>query len=134
GLIIRTRSNRYGLPEKMNLVKGKVTGHAKGFAFVIPEEQGMDDIFIPPGELHSALHGDIVLVRVNATSSGARREGTVIRILERGLKEVVGTYSPSKGFGFVIPDEKRIVSDIFIPKDASMGAVDGHKVIVRITS
>ena len=48
GLVVRTRSNRYGLPEKMNLVRGKMTGHAKGFAFVTPEEPGLDDIFIPP--------------------------------------------------------------------------------------
>lgn len=134
GLVVRTRSNRYGLPEKMDLIRGKLTGHAKGFAFVIPEEKGLDDIFIPPNELNSALHGDIVLARVSSTSSGARKEGTVIRIIERGMKEIVGTYSPSKGFGFVIPDEKRIVTDIFIPKNAAMGAVDGHKVVVKITN
>ncbi len=134
GLVVRTRSNRYGLPEKMNLVKGKLTGHAKGFAFVIPEEKGMDDIFIPPNELNSAIHGDIVLARVNTISSGARREGTVVRIIERGMKEIVGTYTPSKGFGFVIPDDKRIISDIFIPKNATKGAVDGHKVVVNITN
>ncbi len=61
GLVVRTRSNRYGLPEKMNLVRGKVSAHAKGFAFVIPEESGMDDIFIPPNETNNAMHGDIVL-------------------------------------------------------------------------
>ena len=70
GLVVRTRSNRYGLPEKMNLIRGKLTGHAKGFAFVIPEEPGMDDIFIPPNETNNAMHGDIVLVRVSSESSG----------------------------------------------------------------
>lgn len=134
GLVVRTRSNRYGVPERMNLVRGKVTGHAKGFAFVTPEEPGMDDIFIPPSELKNAMHGDTVLVRVQSESGGARREGTIVRILERGVKEVVGTYTESKYFGFVIPDDKRIVNDIFIPKNAANGAVEGHKVVVRLTS
>ncbi|ADU95512.1 ribonuclease R [Geobacillus sp. Y412MC52] len=134
GLVVRTRSNRYGVPERMNLVRGKVTGHPKGFAFVTPEEPGLDDIFIPPSELKNAMHGDTVLVRVQADSSGARREGTIVRILERGVKEVVGTYTESKYFGFVIPDDKRIVNDIFIPKNAANGAVEGHKVVVRLTS
>jgi ribonuclease R len=134
GLVVRTRSNRYGVPEKMNLVRGKVSGHAKGFAFVVPEDPTLDDIFIPPSELKNAMHGDTVLVRVHADSSGARREGTVVRILERGVTEVVGTYTESKHFGFVIPDDKKIVNDIFIPKHAANGAVEGHKVVVRLTS
>src|SRR5690606_33298803 len=61
GLVVRTRSNRYGLPEKMNLVRGKVTGHSKGFAFVMPDDKEMDDVFIPPNELNNAMHGDTVL-------------------------------------------------------------------------
>jgi ribonuclease R len=134
GLVVRTRSNRYGVPEKMNLVRGKVSGHAKGFAFVVPEDPALDDIFIPPSEMKNAMHGDTVLVRVHSESSGARREGTIVRILERGVTEVVGTYTESKYFGFVIPDDKKIVNDIFIPKHAANGAVEGHKVVVRLTS
>ena len=133
-LVIRTRNNRYGLPEKMNLVRGKLTAHAKGFAFVTPEEPGMDDIFIPPHETKNAMHGDLVLVRVSSVSSGSRREGAVEKIIERGLNEIVGTYSKSNHFGFVIPDDKKIANDIFIPNNASMGAVDGHKVVVKITA
>ena len=75
GLVIRTRSNRYGLPEKMNLVRGRLAGHAKGFAFLIPEEAGMDDIFIPPNETNNAMNGDTVLVRVEPGTSGQRLEG-----------------------------------------------------------
>lgn len=134
GLIVRTRANRYGVPEKMNLIRGTLVGHARGFAFVEPDEPGFDDVFIPPGELNHAMHGDKVLVRLSPKTSGARQEGTVIRILERGIKEIVGTYTESKNFGFVIPDDKKIVNDIFIPKNASNGAVEGHKVIVRLTS
>ncbi|MGG0237277.1 ribonuclease R [Bacillus rhizoplanae] len=134
GLVVRTRSNRYGLPEKMNLVRGKLIGHARGFAFVVPEEKGLDDIFIPPTELKGALHGDTVLARISSESSGSRKEGTIVRIIERGTKELVGTYTESKNFGFVLPDNKRWASDIFVPKNASMGAVEGHKVVVKITS
>ncbi|RFU63862.1 ribonuclease R [Peribacillus glennii] len=135
GLIVRTRSNRYGLPQKMNLIRGKLTGHAKGFAFVTPEDQpGADDIFIPPTETKNAMHGDTVLVRVSSESSGSRREGTVEKIVERGITEIVGTYVESKNFGFVIPDDKKIPNDIFIAKNVSAGAVEGHKVVVRLTS
>jgi ribonuclease R len=134
GLVVRTRSNRYGLPEKMNLLKGKLIGHAKGFAFVDPEDTSLDDVFIPPTELKTAMHGDIVLVRVSSKSEGSRQEGTIIRILERGVKEIVGTYTESKNFGFVIADDKKIANDIFIPKNASNGAVEGHKVVVRLTT
>ncbi|WP_421381291.1 ribonuclease R [Bacillus salacetis] len=134
GLVVRTRSNRYGLPEKMNLVRGKLSGHAKGFAFVIPDEPGLDDIFIPPNETNNAMNGDIVLARVSSESSGSRREGSIVRILERGVSQVVGTYTESKHFGFVIPDDKKFSSDIFIPKAANMGAVEGHKVVVKLTS
>ncbi|MBM7704533.1 ribonuclease R [Metabacillus iocasae] len=134
GLVMRSRSNRYGLPERMNFVRGKLTGHAKGFAFVVPEDKEASDIFIPPTETNNAMHGDIVLARVVSESSGARREGTIVKIIERGMQEVVGTYSQSKSFGFVIPDDKKIASDIFIPKNASKGAIDGHKVVVKLTS
>ncbi|WP_371261505.1 ribonuclease R [Bacillus sp. MUM 116] len=134
GLVVRTRSNRYGLPEKMNLIRGKLTGHAKGFAFVIPDEPGLDDIFIPPNETNTAMHGDTVLARVSSESSGQRREGSIIRIIERGIQQMVGTYVESKSFGFVIPDDKKFASDIFIPKAASKGAVEGHKVVVKLTT
>ncbi|NHM32345.1 ribonuclease R [Neobacillus terrae] len=134
GLVVRTRSNRYGLPQKMNLIRGKLTGHAKGFAFVIPDELGMDDIFIPPNETNNAMHGDTVLARVSTETSGQRREGSIVRILERGIQQIVGTYTESKNFGFVLPDDKKFTSDIFIPKSASKGAVEGHKVVVKLTT
>ncbi|OEH92264.1 ribonuclease R [Bacillus solimangrovi] len=132
GLVVRTRSNCYGLPEKMNLIRGKVIAHAKGFAFIEREEKGTDDIFIPPSQLSSAMHGDIVLVRIDSESSGARPEGTIVRIIQRAVTEVVGTYIDNRHFGFVNPDNKRVTSDIFIPKGKAKGAVDGHKVIVKI--
>ncbi|MFC0469875.1 ribonuclease R [Halalkalibacter kiskunsagensis] len=133
GLVVRTRTDRYGIPEKMNLVRGRVQGHAKGFAFIIPEVEGIDDVYVTSGDMNSAMNGDIVLVRLNQKSSGTRPEGQVIRIIERGTTEVVGTYVDQDSYGFVIADDKRIANDIFIPKNNTQGAVDGHKVVVKIT-
>ncbi|RUL47220.1 ribonuclease R [Lysinibacillus antri] len=134
GFVVRSRSNRYGLPERMNLLRGKFIGHPKGFGFVTPEEQGMDDIFIPPHEINGALNGDIVLIRVLKESSGDRREGTVIKVIERGKSTFVGTYQANRGFGFVVPDDKKMNMDIFVTKEDSLGAVDGHKVVVEIVN
>ncbi|XKH50710.1 ribonuclease R [Chryseomicrobium palamuruense] len=133
GKIVRSRSNRYGVPERMNLIAGKFIGHARGFGFVAPEEEGMDDIFIPPTEINGAFNGDMVLVRVSSASSGDRREGAIIKITKRGLDRIVGTFQDNKGFGFVIPDDKKLPMDIFVAKGDTLGAADGHKVIVEIT-
>lgn len=133
GLIVRTRSNRYGVPEKMNLIKGSIQGHAKGFAFLLPEDPEQKDIYIAPSDLNGAMNKDTVLVRLSPSSSGSRPEGTVVRIIEHGVKEVVGTFIDNKHFGFVQADDAKIANDIFIPESASGGAVDGHKVVVGIT-
>ncbi len=133
GYLIRSRTNRYGVPERMNHVRGKFIGHAKGFGFVVPETDGMDDVFIPPNEINGAMNGDIVLVRVSGDMSGDRREGTITRIAERKTTQVVGTYQDNKGFGFVIPDDKKLPMDVFIGKGDSLDAVDGHKVVAEIT-
>ncbi|MFC4023789.1 ribonuclease R [Oceanobacillus longus] len=134
GELVRTRKNRFGLPDKMNLVKGKVQMHAKGFAFLIPEDEETKDVYIHANDLGSAMNNDKVLVRLEkADTDGNRPEGKVIRILERAVIQVVGTFEDNRSFGFVIADDKRIPNDIFIPKGGSHGAVSGHKVIARIT-
>lgn len=134
GLIVRSRSNRYGLPERMNLLRGRFIGHAKGFGFVAPDEEGMDDIFIPPHEINGAINGDTVLIRVLKETSGDRREGTIIKVVERGKTSFVGTFQANRGFGFVVPDDKKLNMDIFVAKEDALGAVDGHKVVVEITN
>lgn len=134
GELVRTRSNRYGLPEHMNLIRGRIQGNAKGFGFLIPDDKEHPDVYIHERDLKGALNGDIVMVRVNSgPSENKRMEGEVIRILKRANKTMVGTYQDMKTFGFVMVDDKRVGSDIFIPKENSMGAVDGHKVVVEIT-
>ncbi|WP_093213483.1 ribonuclease R [Sediminibacillus albus] len=134
GELVRTRKNRYGPPERMNLIRGKIQMHSKGFAFLIPEEEGQDDVYINHADLQSAMNNDKVLVRIEGRDEhGKRPEGVVVRILERATTELVGTYDDNGNFGFVVADDKRIPNDIFVPKNASKGAVDGHKVIVKIT-
>ena len=134
GELVRTRKNRYGPPERMNLVRGRIQMHAKGFAFLIPDDEEADDVYINHSDLHSAMNNDKVLVRIEGRDEqGKRPEGVVIRILERSTNKIVGTYDDNGNFGFVVADDKRIPNDIFVPKSASKGAVDGHKVIVEIT-
>lgn len=133
GEIVRTRSNRYGLPERMNLVKGTIQGNAKGFAFLIPEDPDEQDVYIAENDLNGAMNRDKVLVRINHGTTGPRLEGEVIRIISRETKEAVGTFQDYGSYGFVETDEKRMSHDIFIPKEAFNGAAEGHKVVVRIT-
>ncbi|WLV23929.1 ribonuclease R [Aciduricibacillus chroicocephali] len=134
GELVRTRKDRFGLPEKMNLVRGRIQMHSKGFAFLIPDEEDAQDVYIHFTDLNSAMNSDRVLVRIDKyDAQGNRPEGTVIRILERGLHDVVGTFEDNGAFGFVIADDKRIPNDIFVPKSAMHGAVSGHKVICHIT-
>ena len=95
----------------------------------------MEDVFIPPTKINRALDGDTVIVELQK-SRGEHKgkvEGEVKSIEKHSVTQVVGTYSEAKHFGFVIPDDKRIMQDIFIPKGQSLGAVDGHKVLVQIT-
>ena len=133
GLIIKTRKDRYGVPERMGLAVGKFQGHARGFGFVMPDN-GEEDVFVPANALGGAMHGDRVVARLERGVIGdKRREGEIIRILERANKTIVGKFDKSDYFGFVIPDHARLSGDIFIPKDLINGAKKGQKVVVEIT-
>jgi ribonuclease R len=112
---------------------GTFISNAKGFGFVEVEGQE-EDLFIPEDYVNGAFHQDLVLVKLLPCSKGRRQEAAVVKILERGMKQIVGTYEQSQNFGFVIPDNTKIGEDIFVPKERSKGAVDGHKVIVELTS
>jgi ribonuclease R len=116
-----------------DLKTGIFSGTQKGFGFVILEGEE-EDIFIPSEATKGALHGDTVMVMIKKESSGRRKEGAVISILERGKNEIVGTFEKSKNFGFVLPDNQKFGKDIFIPKEFTKGAVTGHKVVVKITN
>lgn len=133
GLVIRTRKKRYGVPERMGLIVGKLQGHAKGFGFIISETMGVEDVFIPASFINGAMNQDRVVARINQETTNTRRaEGEIIRILERANTEVVGVYEDSKNFGFVVPDDKKINVDIFIPKADKNSAKTGDKVVCEI--
>lgn len=114
-----------------NLRVGTFTGHAKGFGFVTVEGED-EDIYISADKVNGALHKDVVQVSIDESSSGRRREGSVVKVISRGLSCIVGTYASSKTFGFVIPDDPKIALDVFVPVERSKGAVSGHKVVVKI--
>lgn len=134
GKIIFTRAERYGIPEKMNLLVGTLEGHQKGYAFFKPDDKEIKDIFIPPSDMSGAMHGDRVIVKnIKLLEEGKSPEGKVIRILERANEFIIGTYQKSRNFGFVVPDDKRISYDIFIPKEDSKNAKTDTKVSVKIT-
>ena len=134
GELILTRKDRFSLPERMGLIKGKIQMHKKGFAFLIPEDEDHDDVYINPNDLKGAMNNDLVFVRIISDQEGDKRfEGIVEQIVERNSTRIVGTYEDKGSFGFVIADDKRIPNDIFIKKSQSNGAVTGHKVIVHIT-
>lgn len=135
GKILLTRSNRYGVPERMDLVRGRLQAHAKGFAFLIPEDREHPDVYIHANDLLSAMNGDTVLVRVSTRSSGGGKlEGEVVRIVNRAVTQIVGVFQHQETYGFVIPDDKRINRDIFVPQEGFGGAVDGEKVVVHIVN
>jgi len=134
GLIFKTNKEKYGLPEKMNLVIGKLQGHQKGFGFVIPDDEKLMDVFIPAENINGAMHNDRVVARiVKAATPTKTAEGEIIKIIKRANTRVVGTFEKNSYFGFVIPDDKRIYQDIFISKSNFNGAKDGDKVIVEVT-
>lgn len=134
GEIVRTRSGRYGVPARMDLVVGRLQGHNKGFGFIIPEDPDLADVFIPANAVNGAMHHDRVIARLHrAAVQGARQEGEIIRILERANRNVVGCLECSRHFGFVTPDDPRLGQDIFIPREEFNGAQTGMKVVVELT-
>lgn len=123
---------RYGKPDDNRLV-GIYTGTARGFGFVEVEGRD-DDLYIPEDKRGGAFHQDRVQVMLLPGRQGKRQEACVVQVLERGLKQVVGTWEQCENFGFVIPDNSRLGTDIFVPQERSRGAVTGHKVVVELVS
>ena len=114
-------------------IVGTFISNSRGFGFVEADGR-QEDLFIPEDKVNGAYHLDLVEVSLLKKSKGKRQEAEVVRILERGINTIVGTFQKSKSFGFVIPDNQKLANDIFIPIERSKGAVDGHKVVVELTS
>lgn len=132
GKIELTKRGKYKKLEKV-LLKGLFIGNQRGFGFV--EIEGRDeDVFIPESGVGAAIHHDTVEIELLPGRHGKRAEGVVTRIISHEIKEIVGTFEKCKNFGFVTPDNQKLTKDVFIPLERSKGAVDGHKVVVELTS
>lgn len=116
------------------LLTGVFTAHPRGFGFVAVEGEETD-VFIPETQVNGAFHMDTVQIALTVGAAhGRRREGKITKILSRGITQIVCTYETSRGsYGFAVPDNPKFGRDIFIPEDGSMGAVNGHKVVVELT-
>ena len=150
GEIARIRKNRYVLPAEADLVAGKLSIHQAGYGFLTPEKPGEPDIFIAAENTGTAMHGDRVVARISQDAPygriRGRREGRVIRILERAHDTIVGTLQHSRNFYYVVPDDPRLVHDVYVrpnrdrlsPASAELrrgkqaAAAAGDKVVVRL--
>ncbi len=132
GKLMLTSKGKY-MKSNGSLLTGTFISNAKGFGFV--EIEGREeDLFIPEDKTGGAFHRDTVQVALLPGHSGRRQEAQVMKVIARGMTQVVGTFERTReNFGFVVPDNNKLAQDIFIPKERSKGAVDGHKVVVEIT-
>jgi ribonuclease R len=144
GDLIQIRGHRFGLPEKMDLHVGRLQTHQAGYGFVLPERplDSGGDIYVAGPHLNDAMHGDRVVVRIERVKEGGRVEGRVIRILDRASAWIVGRYerddaargdSRPTGVGYVVPFDRRVLMDIFVPPGHEGGASPGDMVSVEIT-
>ncbi|OYW39299.1 MAG: ribonuclease R [Hydrogenophilales bacterium 12-61-10] len=133
GQLMLNRKRLLCLADKLDLIKGRVEGHPDGFGFVSPED-GSDDLFLSPKEMHRVLHGDKVLVRVAGFDRRGRREAKIVEVLEHVNQFVVGRYYSEDGIGFLIAENRRINQDILVPAGNEGAAQSGQVVTVEIVT
>jgi ribonuclease R len=139
GELVETRGSRYGLPDRMNLVVGRITINPRGFGFVAADrgagpQDRVGDLYIAGNNLNQAMHGDRVVARVERVGTDGRSEGRILRILQRGSATTVGRFeSDQSGYGYVVPFDRRLVMDIGIPSGEAAEAAPGDMVVVEIT-
>ena len=137
GELVQTKGGRVGLPDKMNLVVGRLQTHASGFGFVVADKSDGDapDVYISAGNIKEAMHGDRVLARIEHRAGGDRVEGRIIRVLARGNDTIVGRFDVGEsGLGFVQPFDRRIQTDVHIPTGHWAAAEPGEMVVAQITT
>lgn len=132
GQLVCNRKGAYGLAPRMDLIRGRVSGHRNGFGFVIPDD-GSGDLFLSPREMRALMHGDRVLVRVAGIDRLGRKEAAVVEILERNTTSIVGRFVKEGGACFVSPDHRRIHHDVIVPGENAGNARSGDIVVVEIT-
>jgi ribonuclease R len=131
GQLLRNRRGLYGRADRMDMVCGSVIGHADGFGFLAPDDNG-DDLFLSPREMKKVMHGDRVMGRVTGVDKRGRREGSIVEVLEHRHTRIVGRYIDEEQLTHVAPEDKRLGQDIFIPPEGRNGAKDGQIVIADI--
>jgi ribonuclease R len=141
GVLLEIRGNRFGLAEKMDLVVGRLQTNAGGFGFVVPEHEAVPrrddgarrDVYIAAGNLLEAMHGDRVVARLERQTARGP-EGRIIRILQRSNETVVGRFEVDDGgLGYVVPFDRRVLTDIHVPTGQWSSADPGDMVVVEIT-
>ena len=132
GQLVRNRRGAYGIVEAMELIRGSVSAHPDGFGFLIPEAGGKD-LFLSPREMRKVFHGDTILGRAVGEDRRGRIEGTVVRILERALKQIVGRYFADGGSHYVVPEDRRISHEFGVVEGGELAPVHGQIVTLNIT-
>jgi len=131
GQLLMNRRGGFAVAEQLDLIAGVVIANPEGFGFLKPEKGG-DDLFLPPTELRKAMHGDRVLASVTGVDHRGRRQGAIVEVLERRTTRITGRYGERAGIGTVVPDDRRIQTELLIPPDARNGAREGQLVVCEI--
>lgn len=132
GQLLLNRRGGYAVAQKLDLVSGTVIANPDGFGFLKCDDGG-EDLFLPPNELRKALHGDRVLASVTGVDRRGRREGAIVEVLEHRLTRLTGRYSERARIGIVVPDDRRVLTEVLIPSDENNGAREGQLVVVEVT-
>lgn len=132
GILVHIKGNRYAAANQLEMVIGQLQCTSKGTGYLIPEDPTQEEIVIRRDEMTTALHLDKVLVKIIKRFPKAAPEGRVVNVLQRTINSIVGTYQKRNKYGFVVPDDPKILSDLFIPPDNDLEAQDGQKVLAKI--
>ncbi len=131
GEVVRNRRAAYGLAADMDLVRGRISAHADGFGFCIPDDGG-DDLYLSPRQMRQVFHGDRVLAAVTGMDRRGRREGGIVEVVERVHQKVVGRLLLESGVAMVVPDDPRLIHDVLVPLERVGKATPGQIVVARI--
>ena len=131
GQLVQNRRGGFAPIQALSLVTGVVIANPEGFGFLRVVEGG-DDLFLPPFEMRKVMHGDKVLARVTGIDHRGRREGSIARVLERGMTRLIGRFSVEMGINYVVPDDKRVQRNVQVPPDHTGGARDGQLVVCEL--
>jgi ribonuclease R len=132
--LLQNRRGDWLIPDKADLIRGRVEGHPDGFGFLVPDEKGAADLFLPEKEMAKVLHGDRAIARVVGIDRKGRPEGKIVEVTERANSRVVGRVHQEHGVAFVVAENKRISQDILLapPEKKSLKAAAGQVVVVEL--